>query len=355
MAKKKANNEEVSEDNEPVLGVDNKALRKKLTKDHGNIFINAQTIIDKKRTIIPASPKLDIALSGGIPTGCWGLLSGVSKFGKSTLALTICAKAQKPEYGSRKCYYFDVECRLEKKNLLGIPGLELTPDKFEVITSTKGNILTAEKVLTIAENLLKNEERIIVIIDSSSSLCTAKEYDGDMSATGRNEGPKLLAQFTRKLSNIVPVQDSLVIIIQHLIANTSGYGSPYLEDGGSKIVYQSDFKLRGVSFKKWEQGEGNQIGQVNNYHVLFSALGQPGAKVESYLRYGQGIDDIMELIELACDVGIINASGAWFELVYLDEPVKLQGQQKVWDFLKANPDKLAKLKSEVDAFYKESV
>lgn len=349
MAKKKANLEEESTDDS--VTIENKAFKKKMLKDFGDVFLDPQSIINKKRAIIPLSPKLDIGLSGGIPTGCWGIFSGASKLGKSSLALTVCAKAQKPEYGSRKCYYFDVEGRLQKKNLQGISGLDLSSDKLEIITSTKGNILTAEKVLTVAERLLKNEEGIVVVIDSSSSLCTAKEYDGDMSATGRNEGPKLLAQFTRKLSNIVPVQDSLVIIIQHMIANTSGYGSPYIEDGGAKIFYQSDFKLRGVSFKKWEQGEGNQIGQVNNWHIIASALGQPGAKVESYLRFGTGTDDIMEIIELACDVGLITAAGAWFELSFLEEPIKLQGQQKVWDYLSANPLQLELLNKQVKDFY----
>jgi recombination protein RecA len=337
MAKKKINEE-------------NNPNRKQLEKDFGDIFIDPQTIIDKKLDIFSLGPKLDIALSGGLPSGSWGIISGLSGIGKSSAALQICAQAQKEEFGSRKCYYFDVEHRLEKKNLSGIPGLSLDKDKLEVISSTRGNILTAEKVLTVAERLLKDEPGIIIVIDSSSSLCTAKEYDGEISAVGRNEGPKLLAQFTRKLNGVVPVQDSLVIIIQHLIANTSGYGSPWLEDGGNKIVYQSNFKLRGVSFKKWEQGE-KQIGQVNNWHIIKSALGQPNAKVESYLRFGSGIDFVWELIELACDVGLITKGGAWFNLDFLENPEKLQGQQNVWDFLNSNKDKLKLLESKVKEFY----
>lgn len=347
MAKKK-----IKDDNEEVsIPSGLKANRKKLEKDFGDIFIDPQSIIDKKRTIFTLSPKLDIALSGGVPSGCWGILSGLSGAGKSSLALSLCAEAQKTKNGSRKCYYFDVEHRLEKKNLSGIVGLSFNKDKLEIISSTKGNILTAEKVLTIAERLLKDEEGIILVIDSSSSLCTAKEYDGEMSAVGRNEGPKLLAQFTRKLNGVVSVQDSTVIIIQHLIANTSGYGSPWLEDGGKKIEYQADFKIRGVSFSKWENAEKKQIGQSTNYHIIKSPLGQPGAKIESYIRYGSGIDRVWELIELACDVGLITKGGAWFNLDFLNTPVKLQGQQNVWDYLDSNPIDLKLLEEKVKEFY----
>lgn len=342
MAKKKASEEVI------IPGVS--GSRKKLEKDFGDIFIDPQSILDKERTIFPLSPKLDIALMGGIPSGCWGIISGLSGAGKSSLALSLCSKAQKEEYGSRKCYYFDVEHRLEKKNLLGIPDLSFDKDKLEIISSTRGNILTAEKVLTIAERLLKDEPGIVIVIDSSSSLCTSKEYDGDISAVGRNEGPKLLAQFTRKLNSVVSVQDSLVIIIQHLIANTSGYGSPWLEDGGNKIVYQSDFKLRGYSFKKWEEGD-KLVGQSTSYQIVKAPLGQPGAKVESYIRYGQGIDNVWELIELACDVGLITKGGAWFNLDFLLIPIKLQGQAKVWEYLNSSPNDLKILEKQVKDFY----
>lgn len=317
-------------------------IKKKLKKEFGDVFLSPQFIIDKKRTVLSVSPKLDIALNGGIPSGSWGIISGKSKLGKSTLALHLCAEAQKKENGSRMCYYFDIEHRLENKNLTGIPGLQFGEDQLEIITSTKNNILTAEKTLTIAEALLKSEEGIILVLDSSSALCTEKEYGAEMSATGRNEGPKLLAQFTRKLANIVPVQDSIVIIIQHMIANTSGYGPAFMEDGGNKIIYQSDWKLRGTAFAKWTEGakgeeSGKQIGQVNTWEVVYSALGQPNGKIESYLRFGSGIDKTWELIELACDLNIIEKGGAWFTLSFLPDKTKVQGQKKVWDYLNSNP------------------
>lgn len=326
-------------------------IKKKLKKEYGDVFIDPSFIIDKQRTILSVSPKLDIGLNGGIPTGTWGIVSGKSKLGKSTLALSLCAEAQKKVNGGRMCYYLDVEHRLEKKNIKGIPGLLYDEDHLQIVTSTKNNILTAEKYLTIAENLLKNEERIVLVLDSASALCTEKEYSAEMSATGRNEGPKLLAQFTRKLGNIVPVQDSLVIIIQHMIANTSGYGPSFMEDGGNKIIYQSDFKLRGIGFSKWEE-DGKQIGQVNNWEIVYSALGQPNGKIESYLRFGSGIDKAWELIELACDLAIIEKGGSWFTLNFLDTPEKMQGQKKVWQFLKDHPKEMEKLSNLVKESFK---
>ena len=329
-----------------------KDIFKQVTKKYGEIILDPKEILEKNRSIFSLSPKLDIALSGGIPSGCWGIVSGLSKLGKSTLALSICAQAQQE---GRLCIYHDVECRLEKKNLEGIPGLDTDPEKLKIIKSTQGNILTAEKHLAIAEEFLKNIPGIVLVLDSSSALCATKEYDSNMEdQMGRNDGPRLLAKFTRKLAQIVPTQDATVVIIQHMIANTSGYGSPWQEDGGNKIFYQSDFKLRGVSFKKWEEGD-KQIGQVNNWHIITSALGQPGSKVESYLKYGEGIDSITELIELACDAGIITKGGAWYNLDFIEDGQKIQGIAKVKKFFQdpANQDLFKLLKDNVREFYIE--
>lgn len=316
------------------------ATHKALVKKYGNIFANAQDIIDKPKTIIPLSPKLDIGLSGGVPEGSWFLISGKEKAGKSSAALHFCATAQRPEYGGRKCYYLDAEGRLGGKILGGIQGLDLKSENgLEIIKSTKGNILSAEMFLTIAENLIKSESEIVIVIDSASAMCTQSEMDSDeISGNTRNGGPKLLANFTRKLANVVPVQNTIVIIIQHMIANTSGYGPAFMEDGGNKIKYQADIKLRARTFSKWEDTSKKQIGQIVTWDVVYSALGAPGATVEGYIRYGKGIDTTWELIDIAVDLDLIEKGGSWFTLSFLDEPLKVQGQNSVWQHLEDNTE-----------------
>jgi recombination protein RecA len=322
------------------------ALEKILKKKYGDIFLSADQITQKEKVVIPVSPKLDIGLNGGVPEGSWFIISGKPKLGKSTLALQFCATAQKEEYGARRCYYLDAEGRLEKKILNGIEGLQ--QDKLTVVKSSQGNILSSEKFLTIAEQIIKTEPNIILVIDSASAMCSQSEMDSEeIKGTGRNNGPKLLAEFTRRLANVVPVQNNIVIIIQHMIANTSGYGPSFMEDGGNKICYQSDIKLRGRTFTKWEDNTKKQIGQIATWDVVHSALGAPGATVEGYIRFGYGIDSIWELIDIATDLDLIEKGGAWFTIKFTGEEIKLQGQNKVWQYLNDNPELCKKLKEEI--------
>jgi recombination protein RecA len=317
---------------------------KLIKKQFGDVFMDPRDIISKERVVIPTTPKLDIQLSGGIPTGSIVLISGKPKLGKSSLALQICANAQKESFGGRQCYYFDIEGRLETKNLTGIKGLDL--DKISVIKSTPGNYLYGEKVLNIAEQIIKSEGDCIIVLDSSSTLCSESEFNGEVSANTRNQGPKLLASFTRKLANVIPVQNTIVIVIQHIIANTSGYGVSSYEDGGNKILYAANVKIKGKGFKKWEEAD-KQIGQIIDWSVEVSALGPPGGSTEGYLRFGEGMDDKWEVLEIACDLGLIEKGGAWYTMSFLDDPKKVQGQKNVWQYLNENEDDYNKLLSMV--------
>jgi recombination protein RecA len=340
--KKKKRDVDVSSNPEDTLGQLKKDINKKYDT---NVMINASEIVDKDRKIVKASPAIDFGLGGGIPEGSWVLLSGTPKCGKSTLALQIAANAQK-QYG-KQVFVGNIEHRINKKELEGIHGLNV--DAVEVIQSQQSKILMAQDFLQEFTNIIKTVPGCVLIIDSTSALCAEKEFTEDITSQARNEGPKLLATFCRKMASIVPVQDSILIIIQHLIANTSGYGSPYYEDGGNKIQYQADIKMRCSSFQKWnlvQADDSTRVGQVVNWQIITSALGAPGGKIQSYLRYGYGVDDIKEIINLAMDFSVIEKAGSWLTFGAL----KTQGEEKMRNLLLEQPDKLEELKNIVNTY-----
>lgn len=320
-------------------------LEKTLNKKYGACMINPRDIIDRDTTIFPVSPALDIALSGGIPEGSWVLISGKQKLGKSSLALEIIATAQKEEYGSRPCYYFDVEGRLKKMNLEGIKSLDI--DKMKVFRSQEDNLLDGQAFLRIAEDIVKNVPNAVVVIDSASALCTSRESESDLDSNYRSDAPKLMAGFTRRLANVVPIRNTLLIVIQHLIANTSGYGPTQMEDGGRKIQYQADVKLTCKTAQPWEDG-GKQIGNIIKWEVPVSALGPPNQKCDGYLRFGYGVDKLWETINIAVDLDIIKKGGAWFTL---PNEQKFQGQPKLYAHLSEHPEEVISIQKTIKEMF----
>jgi recombination protein RecA len=316
-------------------------LKDDVTKTFGDdIMLNGNAILDRKSVIIPVSPSLDIILNGGIPEGSFVVLTGQPKCGKTTTSLDFAATAQRPEYKGelkepRDVYYLNIEGRLKKRDLEGIPGLNL--DRFNIIGSQQGKILHAEEYLQIAEKIINEIPGSVLIIDSYSALCTEAEITSDMDKMQRADGAKLLAKFCRKVANVIPVNKNIVIGITHLMGNPTGYGAEFKEKSGQAIAYQTDIKLRAKTFKPWILGtDSTQIGQEIEWQVMCSALGPPGGTITSYIRYGNGVDKYMEAISLASDMGIIHKGGAWYTLTALEDKPKFQGAEKVRQYLLTN-------------------
>jgi recombination protein RecA len=317
------------------------SLKEDVVKTFGDdIILTGNAVVDRKSVIIPVSPSLDIVLNGGIPEGSFVVLTGQPKCGKTTTSLDFAATAQRPEYKgalkeSREVYYLNIEGRLKKRDLEGIPGLNL--DKFHVIGSQQGKILHAEEYLQIGEKIINEIPGSVVIIDSYSALCTEAEITSEMDKMQRADGAKLLAKFCRKVANVIPVNKNIVIGITHLMGNPTGYGAEFKEKSGQAIAYQTDIKLRAKTFKPWTlSADSTQIGQEIEWQVVCSALGPPGGNITSYIRYGQGVDKYMEAITLASDMGIIHKGGAWYTLTALADKPKFQGAEKVRQYLLEN-------------------
>ena len=329
-------------------------IKEAVKKDFGdNILLTGKSLIDKKVMTIPVSPALDIILNGGIPEGSFVIFTGQPKCGKTTTSLDFCATAQRSEYngekGPRKVYYLNIEGRLKKRDLEGIPGLDL--DRFNIIGSQTGKILHGEEYLQIGERIINEEPESIMIIDSYSALCTEAEITSDMDKMQRADGAKLLAKFCRKVANVIPVNKNIVIGITHLMGNPGMGHSEWKEKSGQAIAYQTDVKMRAKFHVPWKIGTKDnevQIGQEIEWTAQCSALGPPGGTIKSYIRYGQGIDKAMELTTLGSDMGLISKAGAWYTLSFLPDKIeKLQGVEKVRQYLVDNPEAYNKLYSEI--------
>jgi len=313
----------------PIDNVD-KYLRDKF----GDVFCSGTAITEKVKQIIPATPSLNVILGGGIPEGSFVIITGAPKYGKTQLALYIAAQAQKKEYGNRKTYFANVEGRINRRDLEGVQGLKLDIDNFEVICSTIDKILYAEDYLEIILAYINSKTNSVFIIDSISQLCSKSRTEGNVGDRFRDDVPLMLASFTKQVSNILPINNNIVICVTHLIANQGMGMSQWSEASGQKVQYQSDVKLKALYIQPHMDGE-RQIGQIINWQCPHSALGPPMGKTTSLLRYGHGLDAEYDLIKIAIDVGIIIKGGAW--LTFPNEE-KVQGIEKACGMLRENTE-----------------
>ena len=317
-------------------------MTKDIIKEYGNVIHDPSSIIDQKLKIIPISPKLDIALGGGVPEGSLFIMTGPEKVGKTLTALTFCANAQQD---NRKIYYGNVEGRLRKRDIEGIKELDPDAEKIQIIGSTQGNILSAEKYLGIFDQIIHTQPNTICVIDSFSALASDAELTGDLTDQQVMSVQKVLAKFCRRMAPALPINKVTVVGITHLMANVStfGRGKAKVEKSGTALKYQVDVKLHASHTKPIMQGE-TQVGQTVYWQVVTSSIGPPGQKVESHIKYGRGIWKEMELADLLVDFGIVKKSGAWLTL---PNEEKMQGKNNLATYLENNPDQYKQFEDDI--------
>ncbi len=317
---------------------------KELVEKYGEVFSSAKSLVDNPKMVISVSPQLDLALGGGVQEGSLFVLTGAPKVGKSISALSFASNCQKDEFGGREVFYCNTEGRLKKRDIEGIQGLKF--DKFHIIGSSQGNVLTASKYLSIVEELIHTKPGSVIIIDSFSAMVSDAEFNGTMDDVQRADLPKIIAKFTRKISPILNVNNNILVGITHVMANPSGYGQQYVEKSGLAVGYLVDAKLKALTFKKILDKNGSPIQQEIEWKVETAGLEKQTLKVTSVITFGIGIDRLLEMCRLATDLNIIEKKGSWFSL----NGSKVQGEEKLVEHVRKN-DLYNELEQEIKAMF----
>lgn len=307
---------------------------KTVKKTWGNVIGVGRSISEEKRNILSISPAVDLN-GGAFMEGTCVSLVGPEKVGKTTMALVGAVEAQRQ---GMTVFIDDIEERLKSLNVNGIPGLDL--DKIQYIRSSEDCILSGTDHLKLVEVLLETIPHVYVIMDGMSALQDNTVADV-INKEDRGAYNKPISRFLNKIPPVLRVKKSILVGITHQIANTSGYGYAKVEKASNRWKYQTDTKLVCKNWKYIEE-DGKKIGKEVTWECVQSATGSPGSEFTSYLRFGQGIDKLREIVEIAAQVGIIEKpeKGAWF--TYKEQ--KFQGVANMCNYLAEN-------KEEYDSVY----
>lgn len=316
------------------------------------VIVPANMVVERPRAIIPTCLTLDIALSGGIPEGKIALISGKPKAGKTTLCLEILANAIAM---GRRAFYANIERRCDAPLLKTISRLDAS--KLTMMGSTEENILTAEQWFHLLERTVKDFPGCVVVVDSLAMLSTLAEQT---EATGENKDmagvPKLLANFFRKIKDIVDTNNCVMIFITQYQTNRDPMSKKkYDEKGGIGVQYACSVWLQADWFQVWQKDASTQesYGQDVHFTVRASALGKPYRPCSIPLRFGEGVDRPREIATYAENLGLIEKSGAWYRIPMFavgangDAIPKFQGGEQLRAFLIQNPDQMYAMEREI--------
>jgi len=277
---------------------------------------------------------LDIALGGrGLPRGRVVEIFGPESSGKTTLALTVIANAQK--LGGIAAF-IDAEHALDPSWAKRI-GANLD----ELLVSQPD---TGEQALEICEMLVRSNAVDVVVIDSVAALIPRAEIEGEMGDSHMGLQARLMSQALRKLTGAIAKSECVVIFINQLREKIGVmFGSPETTTGGRALKFYSSVRIdirRISSIKDGDLAVGNRV----RAKVVKNKIAPPFREAEFDIMFNEGISVTGDVLDLGVTDGVVDKAGAWFS--YKDTRLG-QGREASKSFLRQTPELLEQIRKEV--------
>src|SRR5437867_446940 len=277
---------------------------------------------------------LDMALGvGGVPRGRIIEIYGPESSGKTTLALTIIANAQRT---GGNAVFIDAEHALDAAYAQKL-GVDIT--NLHVAQPDTG-----EEALEIADHLVRAGAVDVVVIDSVAALVPRAEIEGEMGDSHVGLQARLMSQALRKLTGSISKSKTCVIFINQIRMQIGVmFGSPETTAGGRALKFYASVRLDIRRIQTLKEGE-IAVGNRTKVKVVKNKVAAPFREAEFDILYNEGISREGELIDFAVDKGVISKAGTWFS--FGDERLG-QGRENTRMFLKEHADIRAKIEAKL--------
>lgn len=278
--------------------------------------------------ISTGSLALDIALGvGGLPRGRVVEIFGPEASGKTTLALSVIAQAQK---AGGTAAFIDAEHALD-------------PSWAKIIGVDLDNLLisqpdTGEQALEIAETLIRSGGVDVVVIDSVAALVPRAEIEGEMGEAMIGVQARLMSQALRKLTGVIAKSKTTAIFTNQLRQKIGiMFGNPETTPGGLALKFYASVRLDSRKIETLKDGE-LVIGSRHRVKIVKNKVAPPFRTAELDILAAEGISYEGNLLDVGTELGIIQKQGAFLKF---GTHMLGQGKEAARIFLKEQP-KIAK-------------
>lgn len=287
--------------------------------------LGAAEVAEGVQAIPTGSISLDIATGvGGYPRGRVIEIFGPESSGKTTLALTAIAEAQKAG---------GVAAFIDAEHALDINYAKKIGVKTEDLLVSQPD--TGEQALEVAEALVRSGAVDIIVIDSVAALVPKAEIEGEMGDSLPGLQARLMSQALRKLTAAISKSLTTVMFINQIRMKIGVmFGNPETTTGGNALKFYSSMRL---DIRRIDNIKENQetVGGRVRVKVVKNKVAPPFRQAEFDIYFNEGISKVGELVDVGVECGIIEKSGAWYSF---NGSRIGQGRENAKEFLKNNPE-----------------
>lgn len=299
---------------------------------------NGVQLKDIERLVLPTR-NLNRVLYGGLPFGRLIEFSGAEHSGKTTTAMIAIGAYQKykPE---RRCVFIDAEGTYDP-----IWASKLGVDNSKIIKLTPEN-QTAEECLQTVLDIAESDEAGIIVIDSIPALVPQQEDAKNLSEYTMAGISKPLTVFARKMQRIlIKYQETILIAINQLRDNMSGYGQPTTTIGGRMWKHSCSVRLEFRGYNTDESGKvltagaENPAGAMIQCSLIKNKTAPRDHKVGRYfINFRTGFNEKKDVINEAVELDIVQKAGPSVRFLDLDTGEIIYKAQGMANFIENIPD-----------------
>jgi len=289
-------------------------------------------------TIHTGSYVLDLILWWGFPEGRIIEIYWPESSGKTTLALHAIAEVQKRwEIAA----FIDAEHALDphyaKKLWVDTDNLILSQPDY------------GEQALQIAEELAKTWAVRLVVIDSVAAMVPRAEVEGDMWDSYMWLQARMMSQWLRKLTSILAKTWTICIFINQIRMKIGlVFGNPETTTGWNALKF---FASQRIEIRRWDKllEEKEQSGYLAKVKIAKNKIFAPFKTAELPIKRSMWYDKSLDVVEAGLILSLISRSGAFYTVMWQ----KVQGKEKLWQFILDNEKVKKDLEKEIQQKIKD--
>jgi recombination protein RecA len=284
--------------------------------------------------VIPTgSLALDHALGvGGLPRGRITEIYGPEGVGKTTLALSVLAQAQRAGGAG---VFIDTEHALDL-HWAATTGVDT--HRLLLCQPESG-----EQALQVASLLIGSGEVAVVVIDSIAGLVPEVELAGSIGDQHPGAQANLLSQALRQLAGPIARHQVAVVATNQLRQQAGVPGQALYTAGGRALGYWASVRLQ-LEQPTSVTKQNGVIGVRVRVQVTKNKLAPAWQACELEVHGDHGLSGETSLLDLGLETGVLTQRGAWVS--YGSVPLG-RGRQAARRHLRDHPELAARLEREL--------